>query len=49
MWKNLQFPANLVTFTKEIPNGTLHFFFAVDVAICKFDWKPVTILEKALS
>ena len=26
MWANPQFPANLVTFTEEIPNGKLNFF-----------------------
>ena len=25
MWPNSQFPADLVTFTEEIPNGKLHF------------------------
>ena len=25
MWQNPQFPADLVTLTKEILNGTLHF------------------------
>ena len=26
MWPNPQFPADLVTFTEEIPNGKLHFY-----------------------
>ena len=25
MWLNPEFPADLVTFTEEIPNGKLHF------------------------
>ena len=29
MWPNPHFPAALVTFTEEILNGKLHFFFAV--------------------
>ena len=28
MWPNPQFPANLVTFTGEILDGKLHFFFS---------------------
>ena len=31
------FPADLVTFTEDIPNGKLHFFCAVEV---KFDNYP---------
>ena len=27
MWRNLQFPADLVTFTEEILNGKLYLFF----------------------
>ena len=29
MWPNPQFPADLVTFTKEIFNGKLHFLCSV--------------------
>ena len=28
MWPNLQFPVDLVTFTKEILNGKLHFLYS---------------------
>ena len=29
MWPNPQFPADFVTFTKEIPNGKPHFLCSV--------------------
>ena len=29
MWPNLQFPADLVAFTEEIPNGKHHFLSSV--------------------
>ena len=29
MWPNPQFPADLVTFAEEIPNGKLHFLRSV--------------------
>ena len=43
MWPNSQFPADLVTFTEEIPNGKLHFlssdFFIKPVITKLFKFK----------
>ena len=33
MWLNLQFPADLVTFTEEIHNGKLHFLCSVSLEV----------------
>ena len=33
MWPNLQFPANLVSFTEEILNGKFHFLCSVYISI----------------
>ena len=33
MWPNSQFPADLVTFTKEFLNGELHFLCSGNVGI----------------
>ena len=41
MWPNLQFPADLVTFTEEILNGKLHFLWSeIDT------WEKVLICDK---
>ena len=37
MWPNPQFPADLVTFTQEIPNGKLYF-------LCSFSWFVVVFI-----
>ena len=39
MWPNPQFPPDLVTFTKEILDGKLHFLCSVsDVVIVRLSW-----------
>ena len=41
MWPNLQFPADLVTFTVEICNGKLHFLCSV-----RCDWKQKEVISE---
>ena len=51
MWPNPQFPADLVTFTKEILNGKLHFFVQCLLStemkkiIYKTKWNCLTTLK----
>ena len=39
MWPNSQFPADLVTFTKEVLNGKLNFLLSVNYAFIKYKQK----------
>ena len=55
MWRDPQFPADLVTFTEEILSGKLHFLCSAcgnkkytgsvqsKLVICSFKWVPLKV------
>ena len=49
MWLNPQFPADLVTFTEEILNATLHFFCSADTVSKVPQSTDKGLLKKSIS
>ena len=44
MWPNLQFPADLVTFTEEICNGKFHFLCSADCCCAEYESREIVCM-----